>query len=470
MSSRRGSQHQITGNLDGAWLRAAQDPHSLPFQRLAAVDALSRHYARGGRFWAATFAVVVLAAGTFLALAPESQPMVRIGAGLLALASAAGGALIAREGGTIARALQGWLAVGHERTIPLGSVLRGLGKARLAGAIVLIVAALTWVALLAVGVVPFAKGGVGAAAAIVLPIEAVTVAVIIGLGLRRLTQGAKGVLPPQQRGSTRPAQDHTFSPQVRHAPTGPVISVTDPVGFGAHGYSGGDGDSGAFGAGSFDRGNPGQGYSEQGQSGLGYSDQGYPAQASVQKGPPPSGFPQQDPPQQGFGGNTPPAAPVVAAVPWSAAPAPLPAPTVEPFVAVPAFGAAVIGSTDVDEAVDQTIARPSIRATGTRVLVSDARGVHRELGQGQYLLGRAPVARQAEEGVDLVVLDDRGVSKTHLAVEIIGGVVYVTDRASTNGTTLRGAAGSRQLSAWERVELGPHDQAIVGSTVLMRAE
>jgi len=105
------------------------------------------------------------------------------------------------------------------------------------------------------------------------------------------------------------------------------------------------------------------------------------------------------------------------------------------------------------------------------VLVSDSRGgVRRELTQGSYLVGRAPVARQSEEGWGLITLEDRGVSKTHLALEIVGEAVYLIDRASTNGTTLRGAGGVRTPTAWERVELGPHDQAVVGSTVLMRAE
>ena len=128
MSSRPGSQHQIAGNLDGAWIRAAQDPHSLPFQRLAAVDALSRHYARVSRFSSAVLAVGILGGGTLGALAPGSHLVLRIVAGLLALAGAGGAALIAREGATLSRALQGWLAVGRERTIPLGSVLRGLEK------------------------------------------------------------------------------------------------------------------------------------------------------------------------------------------------------------------------------------------------------------------------------------------------------------------------------------------------------
>ena len=464
MSSRPGSQHQIAGNLDGAWIRAAQDPHSLPFQRLAAVDALSRHYARVSRFSSAVLAVGILGGGTLGALAPGSHLVLRIVAGLLALAGAGGAALIAREGATLSRALQGWLAVGRERTIPLGSVLRGLGKARMVAAIGLLVAALTWVVLLAVGALGGVQDAVGLAAAIVLPAEAVTVAAIILLGFRRLSQGAKGVLPSQQRSSTRPAQDHTFSPQPRHAPTGPVLSVNDPA---EAGYSGAfSGDPGqVFG---------GQGYGVQTYGGQEPSDSGSLHQGEENQHAPHPSHPNPSTQQPGFrqkGSDAPAVPPVVAAVPWSAAPAPVQAPAAEPFVAIPAFVAEATGNTGLDDGLDQTTTRPPIRAAGARVLVSDSRGgVRRELTQGSYLVGRAPVARQSEEGWGLITLEDRGVSKTHLALEIVGEAVYLIDRASTNGTTLRGAGGVRTLNAWDRVELGPHDQAVVGSTVLMRAE
>ena len=436
MSSRGTPAPQVAGNLDGAWLRAAQDPHSLPFQRLAAVDALAAHYARASRFLLATLAVVLLLGTSYVALAPGSSLVLRVVAALLALVSIAGGLLIAREGRVLAQALQGWLAVGRERTIPIESVLRPVGKVRVGAAIGLITAGVAWAVICALGVID-----AGWFAAILLPLEAFAVAGIILGGLIHLQRGARGVLPSTARTAARPADDHTFSPQLRHAPSGPIISVTDPAAFGAA-YPGGSAPAAST-------------WGGQGQQ------PGFPGMPDS-NGMYEAGFHHEAP--------TPDAPPVVAAVPWSAPVPPAPSNTAsQPFVDVPDFVAQAISAST--EPLDETIARPLARPAGLRVIVAVAgSGTRHELAQGRYLLGRAPVPREGEEGLELIVVEDRGVSKTHLILEIEPGAVFLTDRASSNGTTLRGANGVRPVPAWERVELGPHDQAVLGSTVLMRAE
>lgn len=60
------------------------------------------------------------------------------------------------------------------------------------------------------------------------------------------------------------------------------------------------------------------------------------------------------------------------------------------------------------------------------------------------LVGRDPAPGTGEEGSLLVPVVDpeRSVSKTHLRLEMLGGVVLVTDRGSTNGTSLVTADGT----------------------------
>jgi hypothetical protein len=64
--------------------------------------------------------------------------------------------------------------------------------------------------------------------------------------------------------------------------------------------------------------------------------------------------------------------------------------------------------------------------------------------QGLVLLGRNPQPRPGEEDAELIkVADDtRTVSKTHLSLNVDSNGLYVTDRGSTNGTTLTSTPGS----------------------------
>jgi hypothetical protein len=50
------------------------------------------------------------------------------------------------------------------------------------------------------------------------------------------------------------------------------------------------------------------------------------------------------------------------------------------------------------------------------------------------LVGRDPAPAPGEQGGELVALDDRSVSKTHLSIRADSTGVWVTDRGSTNGT------------------------------------
>lgn len=60
------------------------------------------------------------------------------------------------------------------------------------------------------------------------------------------------------------------------------------------------------------------------------------------------------------------------------------------------------------------------------------------------LIGRGPVARAEDDGLELVTLDDptMSVSKTHLAVGVDAAGVWVEDRNSTNGVQVVEPDGS----------------------------
>jgi hypothetical protein len=61
------------------------------------------------------------------------------------------------------------------------------------------------------------------------------------------------------------------------------------------------------------------------------------------------------------------------------------------------------------------------------------------------LLGREPVTRDGDPRATLVKFEDPklSVSKTHLAYGVDDGGVWVTDRNSTNGTTIIDPSGRR---------------------------
>jgi pSer/pThr/pTyr-binding forkhead associated (FHA) protein len=80
------------------------------------------------------------------------------------------------------------------------------------------------------------------------------------------------------------------------------------------------------------------------------------------------------------------------------------------------------------------------------------------------LVGRDPQPRADEPGAARLSVLHPTVSKTHASFRVARDSVHVTDRASTNGTTVIEADGSRRrLRAWteERVDVG--DEVLLGS-------
>ena len=72
----------------------------------------------------------------------------------------------------------------------------------------------------------------------------------------------------------------------------------------------------------------------------------------------------------------------------------------------------------------------------------------RDIGVGGLvLLGRNPQPRVGEEDATLIKVSDDGrtVSKSHLAVGVDAGGLYVMDRGSTNGTTVTDAEGGQRI-------------------------
>jgi uncharacterized RDD family membrane protein YckC len=93
------------------------------------------------------------------------------------------------------------------------------------------------------------------------------------------------------------------------------------------------------------------------------------------------------------------------------------------------------------------------------ILLDDGRRIALE---GLVLLGRNPQPKAGEEDAQLIKIADesRTVSKSHLAVGVDAGGVYVVDRGSTNGSTVSTTNGmSARCRAGEMVRVG--DGAIV---------
>ena len=93
------------------------------------------------------------------------------------------------------------------------------------------------------------------------------------------------------------------------------------------------------------------------------------------------------------------------------------------------------------------------------ILLDDGRRI---VVEGLVLLGRNPQPRAGEEDAQLIKIADetRTVSKSHLAVGVDAGGLYIVDRGSTNGSTVSTTNGmSSRCRAGEMVRVG--DGAIV---------
>lgn len=144
------------------------------------------------------------------------------------------------------------------------------------------------------------------------------------------------------------------------------------------------------------------------------------------------------------------AAPAPPAAPAAPAPTPTPAPAPDP-----ALAATPAAPTPALDEVDETRAAPSPRAVltwddGTRVAV-----------YGATVFGRNPAA---EDGVTVVAVRDEtlSLSKTHFAVTPDAAGVWITDRHSTNGTSLVRSGERTSLPGGERRELRAGDRLEFG--------
>jgi pSer/pThr/pTyr-binding forkhead associated (FHA) protein len=75
---------------------------------------------------------------------------------------------------------------------------------------------------------------------------------------------------------------------------------------------------------------------------------------------------------------------------------------------------------------------------------------------GLVLLGRNPQPQPGEEDAQLIKIADetRTVSKSHLAISVDSGGVFVVDRGSTNGSTVTTSSGiSTRCAAGEVVRV-----------------
>jgi uncharacterized RDD family membrane protein YckC len=113
-----------------------------------------------------------------------------------------------------------------------------------------------------------------------------------------------------------------------------------------------------------------------------------------------------------------------------------------------------------DDFADQAAVGPgSPYVQDWSILLDDGRRIAVE---GLVLLGRNPQPKAGEEDAQLIKIADetRTVSKSHLAVGVDAGGIYVVDRGSTNGSTVSTTNGlSSRCRAGEMVRVG--DGAIV---------
>jgi uncharacterized RDD family membrane protein YckC len=107
------------------------------------------------------------------------------------------------------------------------------------------------------------------------------------------------------------------------------------------------------------------------------------------------------------------------------------------------------------EFADQTAVAPrSPYVQDWSILLDDGRRIALD---GLVLLGRNPQPKVGEEDAQLIKIADetRTVSKSHLAVGVDAGGVYVIDRGSTNGSTVSTTNGmSARCKAGEMVRVG----------------
>jgi uncharacterized RDD family membrane protein YckC len=137
-----------------------------------------------------------------------------------------------------------------------------------------------------------------------------------------------------------------------------------------------------------------------------------------------------------------------------------PVPQASPSGASPVYEDMPASAAPRGDAEDQTAGGPrSPYVQDWSILLDDGRRIAVE---GLVLLGRNPQPKAGEEDAQLIKIADetRTVSKSHLAVGVDAGGIYIVDRGSTNGSTVSTTNGmSSRCRAGEMVRVG--DGAIV---------
>ena len=137
-----------------------------------------------------------------------------------------------------------------------------------------------------------------------------------------------------------------------------------------------------------------------------------------------------------------------------------PVPQGSPLDASPAYEDMPASAASPGDSADQTAGGPSSPyVQDWSILLDDGRRIAVE---GLVLLGRNPQPKAGEEDAQLIKIADetRTVSKSHLAVGVDAGGIYIVDRGSTNGSTVSTTNGmSSRCRAGEMVRVG--DGAIV---------
>lgn len=89
---------------------------------------------------------------------------------------------------------------------------------------------------------------------------------------------------------------------------------------------------------------------------------------------------------------------------------------------------------------------------------------------GSLLIGRSPVAQGDWEKAATLEMNDTGatVSKTHLALTVIEGALFVTDLGSTNGTSVSSAGGAiRPIPSGELSEVPAGSLILFGTRMIL---
>jgi hypothetical protein len=125
-----------------------------------------------------------------------------------------------------------------------------------------------------------------------------------------------------------------------------------------------------------------------------------------------------------------------------------------------------------EPAAEEVPVRPvaPVPARPHRSEVAQVRVDGRLLEPGTTLVGRAPAARAGERIDHTLAVEDPTMSKTHLAVRVTPAGVWVTDRASTNGTTVVAGRDERRLDAWQETKVPSGARVRAGATVLAVAD